>query len=150
MLRQLVESDLRTDGLKCWAVIPSFTRLHIIVLFLMVVMIAAIAGVPLARKFLRGLARGTNLYVIVTVDGRTFAYKAPPSSLIPMNTPLAEVPQEILASPDYETYYNICWFDGLGTLHRCGHDYHRTEEMASYCRLNSTAHSFIGKILEQR
>lgn len=129
--------------------IRSYTLLSV-GLFMLVVLIAAIAGVPLARKFLRGLTRGTNLYVLFSVDGKTFAYKAPQRAFIQMDTPLAEVPQEILASPDYATYYNICWFDGLGTLHRCGHDYHRTEEMASYCRLNSTAHSFIGKILEQR
>ena len=118
-------------------------------LFLSIVVLAAI-GVPIARKFLRGLILGSDLYVVREVNGHKFVYKNPGSIGTVEDQPLETVPVEIFTSDQYETYYNICWFDGNGALQRCGHSYHRTAENAVFCTLAATEHSFIGKILEQR
>lgn len=108
-----------------------------------------IGGLTLMRKFLRGYFCGVDVYVIVTVEGRTLTYKNPSGLLGHPDEPLDMVPNEILMSDQYETYYNVCWFE-CGTLYRCGHAYHRTEENARYCNKKAGAGAFIGKILEER
>lgn len=118
-------------------------------LFLSIVVLAAM-GVPIARKFLRGLIFGSDLYVVFEVNGHQLVYKNPGRIGTIQDEALEVVPAEIFTSDQYETYYNICWFDGNGALRRCGHSYHRNAENATYCNLAATEHSFIGKILEQR
>jgi hypothetical protein len=120
------------------------------VLFLSIVVLAAL-GVPIARKFLRGLVLGSDLYVVLEIDGHTLVYKNPYRRLTsPEDKPLEVVPTEIFTSDQYETYYNVCWFDLQGTLQRCEHSYHRTEENATYCKFAGLEHTVIGKVLEQR
>lgn len=58
------------------------------------------------------------------------------------------VPNEILMSDRFETYYNVCWFE-CRTLFRCGHSFHKTEENARYCRNNAGEGVLIGRVLEQ-
>lgn len=119
-------------------------------LFLSIVTLAAL-GLPVARKFLRGLVIGSDLYVVLEIDGKTLVYKNPYRYLTsPEDKPLDIVPTEIFTSDKYETYYNVCWFDGQGTLQRCEHSYHRTEENATYCKYAGLEHTIIGKVLEQR
>jgi hypothetical protein len=113
-------------------------------------MLAAL-GLPIARKFLRGLVVGSDLYVVLEIDGQTLVYKNPYRYLTsPEDKPLDIVPAEILDSDKFETYYNVCWFDGQGLLRRCEHSYHRTEENATYCKFAGLEHTVIGKVLEQR
>jgi hypothetical protein len=119
-------------------------------LFLSIVALAAL-GLPVARKFLRGLVLGSDLYVVLEIDGKTLVYKNPYRYLTsPEDKPLDIVPTEIFTSDKYETYYNVCWFDGQGTLQRCEHSYHRSEENATYCKYAGLEHTIIGKVLEQR
>ena len=119
-------------------------------LLLSIVALAAL-GVPIARKLLRGLVFGSDLYVVLEIDGKTLVYKNPYQYLSsPEDKPLDIVPVEIFTSNKYETYYNVCWFDGQGTLQRCEHSYHRTEENATYCKYAGLEHTVIGKVLEQR
>jgi len=119
-------------------------------LLLSIVALAAL-GVPIARKFLRGLVLGSDLYVVLEIDGKTLVYKNPYRYLTsPEDKPLDIVPTEIFTSGKYETYYNVCWFDGQGTLQRCEHAYHKTEENATYCEYAGLEHTVIGKVLEQR
>jgi len=88
------------------------------ILFLSIVTLAAL-GLPIARKFLRGLVVGSDLYVVLEIDGKTLVYKNPYRYLTsPEDKPLDIVPTEIFTSDKYETYYNVCWFDGQGTLQR--------------------------------
>ena len=88
------------------------------IVFFSILLLAAL-GVPMAKKFLRGLlVKGADLYVVFDVDGRTVAFKNPGRSF-PEDKPLDPIPTEIFTSNQYETYYNVCWFDGDGTLHRC-------------------------------
>ena len=120
------------------------------ILFVSIVTLAAL-GVPIARKFLRGLIVGSELYVVLEIDGKTLVYKNPYRYLTsPEDKPLDVVPDEIFESDKFETYYNVCWFDGQGSLRRCEHSYHRTEENATYCKYASLEHTIIGKVLEQR
>jgi hypothetical protein len=119
------------------------------VLFLSIVALAAL-GMPIARKFLRGLFLGADLYVVREIDGHQVVYKNPGKIGTIDDQPMETAPTEIFTSDQYETYFNICWFDGNGALQRCGHSYHRTAENASFCKLAGTEDSFIGKILEQR
>jgi hypothetical protein len=120
------------------------------VLFLSIVVLAAL-GVPIARKFLRGLVLGSDLYVVLELEGNTLVFKNPYRWLTsPEDKPLEVVPTEIFTSNQYETYYNVCWFDGQGTLQRCEHSYHRTKENAKHCKLAGLEHTVIGKVLEQR
>jgi hypothetical protein len=82
---------------------------------------------------------------------RRWCIKIPTNYLTsPEDKPLDIVPTEIFTSDKYETYYNVCWFDGQGTLQRCKHSYHRTEENATYCKYAGLEHTIIGKVLEQR
>jgi len=119
-------------------------------LLLSIVALAAL-GVPIARKFLRGLVLGSDLYVVLEIDGKTLVYKNPYRYLTsPEDKPLDIVPTEIFTSDKYETYYNVCWFDGQGTLQRCEHAYHKTEENAAYCEYAGLEHTVIGTVLEQR
>jgi hypothetical protein len=64
------------------------------------------------------------------------------------NTPLDMIPHEILASDQFETYHNVCWWDGR-TLRRCQHSFHRTEENARDWDRNIEG-TVIGKVLEER
>lgn len=114
------------------------------------IVVLALLGVPIARKFLRGLVRPANLYVLFDLHGKTLVYKNPRRPFVALDEPMETVPHEILTSDRYETYYNVYWFEAVGTLKRCGHSYHRTAENAAYCKLNGTPHSFVGKILEER
>jgi hypothetical protein len=119
------------------------------IIFVCIVTLAAV-GVPIARKFLRGLVVGSDLYVVLEIDGQTLVYKNPYRYLTSEDKPLDIVPAEILDSDKFETYYNVCWFDGQGSLRRCEHSYHRTEENATYCKFAGLEHAVIGKVLEQR
>jgi hypothetical protein len=111
----------------------------------------AALGVPIARKFLRGLVLGSDLYVVLEIDGQRLVYKNPYRWLTsPEDKPLEVVPSEIFTSEKYETYYNVCWFDLQGTLQRCEHSYHRTEENARFCKSAEMEHTVIGKVVEQR
>jgi hypothetical protein len=114
-----------------------------------IILLLAAAGVPLARKFLYGFFHGANVFVFVEVDGKTVVYKNPREVIGIPEVPLETVPNEILYSDQYETYYNVCWFDSE-TLVRCGHSYHRKPENALYCDKINVVGSFIGKILEER
>lgn len=55
----------------------------------------------------------------------------------------------MLSSDRFETYYNLCWFE-CGTLFRCGHSFHWTEESARSCDRNIGEGTLIGKVLEER
>jgi hypothetical protein len=114
-----------------------------------IILLLAAVGVPLARKFVYGLFHGANLFVVVDVDGKTLVYKNPRELIGIPEEPLDMIPNEILYSERYETYYNVCWFD-RGTLVRCGHSYHRKPENALYCDRIQVAGSFVGKVLEER
>ena len=114
-----------------------------------IILLLAAAGVPLARKFLYGYFHGANVFVFVEVEGKTLVYKNPRELIGIPEVPLETVPNEILYSDQYETYYNVCWFD-CETLVRCEHCYHRTPENALYCDKINVAGSFVGKILEER
>ena len=123
--------------------------LHVATFLVLLVLLLIIGGPTLVRKFLRGYFRGVDVYVIVTINGQTSAYKNPRELLGHPDTPLDMIPNEILMSERFETYYNVCWFE-CGTLYRCGHSYHRTEENARYCDKQAGAGAFIGKVLEER
>lgn len=58
------------------------------------------------------------------------------------------VPNEILMSDWFETYYSVCWFE-CGTLFRCGHSFHKTEDNARYCDKYLGHGMLIGKVLEE-
>ena len=62
------------------------------------VLLLGIGGPKLVRKFLRGYFRGVDVYVIVTLDGRTLAYKNPTELLGHPDEPLDMIPNEILMS----------------------------------------------------
>lgn len=115
-----------------------------------VILLLALAGVPLARKFLRGYFRGVDVYVVLELDGRTQVYKNPNKPFQPVDEPLSVVPQEIFYSEKFETYYNICWFDDLGGLHRCKHSYHRKPGNAAYCNYRTVDGAVIGRVLEEK
>jgi hypothetical protein len=118
--------------------------------FLMALLLALIVGGPtLVRKFLRDFFSGHDVYVFLTINGREVCYKNPNREFVHEDVPLLMIPYEILRSPDYETYFNLCWFDA-GALFRCVHAYHRTPENAMYCERISIENCLIGKILEQR
>lgn len=120
------------------------------IIFLSIVTLAAV-GVPIARKFLRGLVVGSDLYVVLKIDGQTLVYKNPNRYLTsPEDKPLDIVPAEISDSAKFETYYNVCWFDEQGSLRRCEHSYHRSEENATFCKFAGLEHTVIGMVLEQR
>ena len=117
--------------------------------FLILILLLLVLGGPtLVWKFLRGYFRGVDVYVIVTVDGRTLAYKNPIELLGHPDEPLDMVPNEILMSAQFETYYNVCWFE-CGTLFRCGHSFHKTEENARYCAKNVGEGMIIARVLEE-
>jgi hypothetical protein len=88
------------------------------------------------------------VYVFLTIDKELVCYKNP-NRAGHEDIPMVLVPYDLLQSPDYETYYNVCWYDA-GTLFRCGHTYHRMPENARYCKRVSIENSLIGKVLEQR
>lgn len=124
--------------------------MHHSLAFLMALLLAFIVGGPvLAHKFLRDFFVGHDVYVLLTIEGKEVCYKNPNRRFVHEDFPLLMIPYEILHSPDYETYYNVCWFDA-GALFRCGHSYHRTPENAMYCERVSIENSLIGRILEQR
>ncbi len=90
-----------------------------------------------------------DVYVVVTINGQTSAHKNPAELLGHPDEPLEMIPNEILVSERFETYYNVCWFE-CGTLYRCGHSFHRTEENARYCDKRAGVGAVIGKVLEER
>jgi hypothetical protein len=108
-----------------------------------------LGGPRLVKKFLRGYFRGVDVYVVLTLEGKTVAYKNPRGLLGHEDEPLEMVPHEIFYSEQFETYYNVCWFE-CGALYRCGHSFHRAPENARYCDRATIAGSLIGKILEER
>lgn len=114
-----------------------------------VILILAAAGVPVARRFVYGLFHGANVFVVVESEGKTLIYKNPREVIGIPEVPLETVPPEIFNSEQYETYYNVCWFDS-DTLLRCGHSFHRKPENALYCDQIKIPGSFVGKILEER
>ena len=122
--------------------------MHALTLLVMLAVPFLLGGTKFVWKFLRGFFRGVDLYVLLTVDGRTAAYKNPRGEVGLDDTPLEMIPYEILSSDQFETYYNVCWWDG-GTLLRCEHSFHRTEENARYCEKNIEG-VLIGKVLEER
>src|SRR5437588_12016080 len=98
----------------------------------MLILLLLIGGPILVKKFLRGYFRGIDVYLFLSLDGKTVAYKNPKGLFGHEDKPLELVPHDILYSDQFETYYNICWFD-CGALFRCGHSFHRTQENALYC-----------------
>ena len=117
----------------------------------MSIVVLAAVGLPIARKFLRGLVVGSDLYVVLEIDGKTLVYKNPNRYLMSPEDKRPDIlPAEIFDSDKFETYYNVCWFDGQGLLRRCEHSYHRTEENATYRKYAGLEHTIIGKVLEQR
>ncbi|HEY6371471.1 MAG TPA: hypothetical protein VIX37_12905 [Candidatus Sulfotelmatobacter sp.] len=58
--------------------------------------------------------------VLLTVDGKTVAYENPQGEVGLHNTPLDMIPDEILSFDQFETYYNVCRWDGEALL-RCQH-----------------------------
>ena len=123
--------------------------MHALTLVVILAVLFLLGGPTFARKFLRGFFRGIDLYVLLTVDGRTVAYKNPKGIPWADDQPLDMVPHELLSSDKFETYYNVCWWDG-GTLLRCEHSFHRTEENARYCDKHVGEGMLIGKVLEER
>ena len=115
----------------------------------MLVILFLVGGPILVKRFVRGYFRGVDIYVFLTVDGQTVAYKNPKEVLGQEDKPLEMVPHALLYSNQYETYYNICWFD-CGTLYRCGHSFHRTQESALYCERTKSHGLLIGTVLEER
>jgi hypothetical protein len=109
----------------------------------------AAIGVPLARKFVYGLFHGANVFVLVPENGKTLVYKNPREVIGLEDPPLDTIPPEIVASDRYETYYNVCWFDG-GTLLRCKHSFHRRPENALYCDRIGIEGCFVAQVLEER
>ncbi len=114
-----------------------------------IILLLAAAGVPLARRFVYGYFHGANVFVFVEVEGKTLVYKNPREVIGIPEVPLETIPNEIRYSDQYETYYNVCWFDS-DTLLRYGHSYHRKPENALYCDKINVAGAFVGKILEER
>ena|SRR5579884_1601610 len=112
------------------------------------VLLALWAGVS-PTKFLRRVYRGTDVFVVLTLNGQTQVYKNPNQPFVHEDKPLEAIPHEIFYSDQYDTYYNVCWFD-CGTLFRCMHTFHRTEDNALYCDKRGVPSSFIGKVLEER
>jgi hypothetical protein len=107
------------------------------------------ASLGVSKRFLRGLFRGTDVYVVVSDKGKTVVYKNPNRPYVHKDRPLEETPHEILSSDKYESFYNVCWFDS-GTLFRCEHTFHSSPEDARRCEKSDVADSFIGKVLEER
>jgi hypothetical protein len=106
-------------------------------------------GMRFLRGVLRGPEGGADVFVVVSVAGKDLVYKNPNRPYNDEDKPLETIPPEIFRPDQYETYYNICWFD-CGTLFRCGHSYHRTPENAANCAHSETVGSFIGKVMEER
>jgi hypothetical protein len=116
---------------------------------IMLLLLLVLGGTPLVGKFLRGYFRGMEVYVILTVSGNTVAYKNPSGLLGHEDKPLDMIPNEILHSDQYGTYYNVCWFE-CGTLFRCEHSTHRTRDEAMTCKLTKIEGYLIGKVLEEQ
>ena len=117
--------------------------------FLVLLTLLLLFGGPiLVKKFLRGYFVGTDVYVILTVNGNTVAFKNPKGALGHEDKPLDMVPNEILHSDRYEAHYNVCWFD-CGALFRCEHPLHRTPDDALQCFTAKTPGRLIGQILEE-
>lgn len=118
--------------------------------FLIILLLAFFLGGPeLVRRLLRGYSGRKNLYVLVTINGQTVAYKNPQSLLGEEDTPLNAVPNEIFHSNQFDDYYNVCWFD-CRALFRCGHSFHRTSDNARNCDSTAIDGHLIGRILEER
>jgi hypothetical protein len=107
-----------------------------------------VGGFPLVRKFATRLFTGNEVYVILTRNGQMEVYKNPNAPYVYEDTPLLMIPWDILESKEYDTYYNICWFDA-GILLRCQHSFHRKAENAMYCDMVDTPGSMIGRVLEK-
>jgi len=122
---------------------------HLIAFVMAILLALAVGGPALAKKFAHRLFVGNEIYVFLTIDGRLVCYKNPNSPNIHEDEPLLMVPYQILESSEFDTYFNVCWFDA-GVLFRCEHSFHRTQENATYCQRNEIAGSQIGKVLERR
>jgi hypothetical protein len=119
-------------------------------ILMFVILALAVLGEPIAKKFLRGLAGATSVYVTFELDGKTLVFKDPGRGYPEADRPLNAIPAELFMPDKFEISYNVCWFDDLGILGRCDHPLHRTVEEAARCQLSVTPHSFIGKVLEER
>jgi hypothetical protein len=114
-----------------------------------VILVLAALGLPIARRFIYGFVHGPNVFVFVPSDGRILIYKNPRELIGLEDPPLETLPPEILSSGRYQTYYNVCWFDS-GTLLRCKHSYHRQPQNALYCSKIKTDGCFVAEVLEER
>jgi hypothetical protein len=114
-----------------------------------IILVLAVAGVPVARRFLYGYFHGVSVFVFVEHGGKTLLYKNPREVFGLEDDPLEVVPPELLDPARYETYYNVCWFDS-GTLIRCKHSFHRNPQNALYCDMIRVEGSFIAKVMEER
>jgi hypothetical protein len=123
--------------------------IHATAFIVMLAVLLLVGGAPFVKKFLRGHFHGADVYVVLTLDGKTLAYKNPKGILGQEDKPLDIVPHEIFYSDQFETYYNVCWID-CGTLYRCGHSFHQTHESALYCDKAKVEGHLIGKVLEER
>ena len=122
--------------------------MYAVTFLVMLAVLFLLGGTTYVRKFLHGFFRGVDLYVLLPADGKTLAYKNPRGVAGVDDGPLEMIPYDILSSDQFETYYNVCWWDG-GTLLRCEHSFHRTEENARYCDRNVEG-TVVGKVLEER
>jgi len=107
--------------------------MHAVTFVVMLAVLFVLGGSTYVRKFVRGFFRGVDLYILLTVDGKTVAFKNPRGEIGLDDTPLEMIPHEILSSDQFETYYNVCWWDGR-TLLRCEHSFHRTAEKCPLLR----------------
>jgi len=113
------------------------------------ILLLAVLGVPLARRFVYGYFHGTNVFVFVESGEKTLLYKNPREMIGLEDDPLETIPPELLDPKLYETYYDVCWFNS-GTLIRCGHSYHGSPQNALYCEQIKVEGSFIAKVMEER
>lgn len=119
--------------------------MHAITFLVMLAVLFLLGGTTYVRKFLCGSFRRRSLWLVA---GKTLAYKNPRGVVGVDDSPMEMIPRDILSSDQFETYYNVCWWNG-GALFRCGHSFHRTEENARYCDRNAEG-TVIGKVLEER
>ncbi len=116
---------------------------------LMFTILLLLGGPPLVKKFLRGKFVGMDVYIILTINGKTVAFRNPRSAVGHEDQPLDMVPNELFYSDRFGEYYNVCWFE-YGALFRCGHSVHRTPEEAQSCKLTKIQGHLIGRILEEQ
>jgi hypothetical protein len=116
---------------------------------LMLIILFLLGGPVFVRKFLRGYFRGVDLYVFLTLEGQTVAFKNPRGIIGQEDKAMEVIPHHVAYSDRFESYYNICWFDS-GSLQRCEHSFHRTPQSALYCDTTKRYGCLVGKVFEEQ